>query len=193
MPYADIHDRRKYQRNYYQQKLKPKRGVSEDRPVLMSVRLPSSLHGRLQRILNEGIANNVYPWKTMSQMVRDLLIAGMGTLKGDVVEEAMQYLKAVAPLDGIGNHRREAQAAFSRVKTELRELQEIKADTAAHLHYWAIVNNFRAMSPTVWRDWFLDQMEKTFPKFAKHPAKGIRLYGPSKIERRKRPRHEKSR
>lgn len=179
MPYRDPGAKRTHNRAYYHEKIKPKRGrpaVEDKRVLLGGVRIRSSITGRVQRILLDAVASGTYAYRTSSQIYEDLIVRGMGTLtSSDVVDEALQYLRAVSATDAIGAHRREAQAAFSRVRTELNELLQIKADQAAVHYYWTTVKAFASMSQNVWRDWFLRQMEKTFPQLARTAPRGVTL------------------
>lgn len=164
----------------------PKRGrptIEDKRVPLGGVRVRASVTARLQRLLIEAEANGTYPYRSRSQLVEDLIVRGMGTLKGEVVEESMQYLRAVNATDAIGVHRREAQAAFSRIKVELTELLEIHAVEQAQHYYWSTLHAFEEMSPNIWRDWLLEQLPKTFPKLAGSRPKGV----PLDSERPKRP------
>lgn len=181
MPYRDRDAHNTYQRNYradkaYQAGREPRkagRPPIEDRKILLSLRLRSSLVGRVQRILLEGLATGAYPYKTTSHAYEDLVIRGLETLKGhDTVDEALQYLRAVQPTDNIGNHRKEAQASFARVSIEITELLQIKAEDQARHYYWAIRRSFEEMSANVWRDWFLSEIELKFPRLHAKPPKG---------------------
>lgn len=101
-------------------------------------------------------------------MYEQLVIAGLESKSGDneLIEESLQYLRAVKATDDIGNQRREAQAAFARTKIELAELLSIGAKAEARHSFWNIVKAFEDMDETVWRNWFLAQMRGAFPKLA---------------------------
>lgn len=170
--------RRRYQRKYYHDKIKPKRaqGSTEDRKLVITLRLRASLAGRISGLFHAAVATGTTSHKTPSDFYAELITRGLETLSANPeIDEALQYLRAVSATDAIGAHRREAQAAFSRVRTELKELLQIKADQAAIHYYWTTVKVFSDMSPNVWRDWFLQQMQKTFPQLAKRSPKGVSL------------------
>lgn len=182
MAYDDENDRRAYQRKYYHEKIKPKRKEAKqqqqdrDRKILVSLRLRSSLAGRISGLFHTGVAMGTTSHKTPSEFYAELLFKGLETMSANPdVDEALQYLRAVSATDAIGAHRKEAQAAFSRVRTELQELMQIDADAAARHYYWTTVKSFTDMSPNVWRNWFLEQMHGTFPQFAKAIPKGVGL------------------
>jgi hypothetical protein len=185
MAYDDEAKRRAYQRDYYRRKIQPKRREERrdkkertvgDRKVLVSLRIRGSIAGRIAGLFHQGVAKEAHSHRTPSDFYADLLIRGLETLKGDEdVAEALQYLKASGAIDAIGQHRREAQAAFARVKIEMVELQQIGADEAGMHYYWATMQSFEEMSPNVWRDWFLEQMVKSFPKLANRRPKGVSL------------------
>lgn len=164
MPYRDAQDRREHQREYRQRHTSgrgPGRPPLEDRKIHLSLRVRSSLVGRLQRLLLEGLAQGTYPWKTQSHQVEDLLIRGLESLKQhESVDEALQYLRAVAHSESIGRHRKEAQSAYSVVNIELKELKAIGATDQAVHQFWATYQAFAEMSPHTWRDWFLNKMRE---------------------------------
>lgn len=175
----DREERRKYQQAYRasrSQGRSPGRPPLEDRRVHLSCRLKSSLVGRLQRLLLEGIAHGTFPWKTQSHQIEDLLIRGLEAMRGhESVDEALQYVRAVSHSEAISRHRREAQAAYSTVKTELKELASIGAIDQALHYFWATYSQFEEMSPNVWRDWFLDKMQTDHPDLYARRPKGVSL------------------
>lgn len=143
----------------------------DDPKMLLQIRLKQSLVGRLNRILHEGIANGTHNWKNLSQLVADMIVHGLEFYARDeTVAEALQYLRAISATDAIGAHRKEAQAAFSRVKTELTELLAIRATDQARHYFWATRAAFERMSPNVWRDWFLAELDAAFPKLKAKPT-----------------------
>ena len=180
-PRDEADARRAYQRDYYRKKIKPKREksattVREDRKMLVSLRIKTSLAGRIAGLFHAGVAKETISHRTPSEFYAELLLRGLETMQGDEqVDEALQYLRAVSATDSIARHRSEAQAAFSRVKIELTELLQIKAVDQATHYYWTTVRAFSEMSPNVWRDWFLLQMATTFPKLARQQPKGVSL------------------
>lgn len=184
MPYRNPEDRKHYEREYKQRTSGgpgrgPGRPPLEDRKIHLSLRIRSSIVGRLQRLLLEGLAiPGKFPWRTQSHQYEDLLIRGLETLRGDEsVAEAMQYLHAVSHTDALARMRREAQAAFSTITIELKELRAIGALDQAVAHFWSTYRAFEQMSPHTWRDWFLQRMREDHADlFAKAP-RGVSLAG----------------
>lgn len=179
MSFSDPDRKIQYNRKYYQkhhQMLHQQRTPASERRVVLSVRLPPSLVGRLSQISIHGKRFGGHVWKNQSHMVEDLLIRGMGTIHGvEEVDEALEYLHATQNINAISAHRREAQAAFARVKTELTELLKERYEDEACHHYRATVSAFQKMSSTVWRDWFLKKMTQEFPKLAAMVPKNVHL------------------
>lgn len=167
MPFKDPARRKQYGHTYREQHSRstgnaPGRPPADDAKVLYSVRLKSSIVGRMERLLLEGLATGRFPWKNRSQQAADLLIRGLETLKDtESVDEALQYLRAVRHSESIRQHRREAQSAWAIVDQELKELKAIKATAQAIHQFWANYTAFEAMSPSTWRDWLLQEMRST--------------------------------
>lgn len=187
MPYADRKARRRYFQHYNAERPsrdrseghRPLRGrppQGDERKVLVNVRLPVSMVARLQRTKEEGLVLGKYPWKTLTAVIEGLLLRGMESMKGDpLFDEMLPYLRVVQQIDGVGSHRREAQAAMNKVRTEISELLAIKAVKEATQYYHATWQSIEEMSPNVWRDWLLDQMRKAFPKLARSRPQGVTL------------------
>lgn len=170
MPYKDPHDRSKRDRDRYAAKTQPKSAV-DDKLVLFQVRLKSSLVGRLHKIMIEAERDGSYLWKNRAHMAEDLFMRGLESFNdAGAVEQGLQFLKAISHTRVLAGHRREAQGAFSEVKTEILEMLAVKQwDMAIH-HYKSTYRAFEeGMDPNIWRDWFLTELEKTFPKL--HAAK----------------------
>lgn len=197
MPFHDDHKRRAYQRQYYQKKLKPKRRKEasvEDRKMPVQFRMRASLVGRVMWTFHQGVANQTLPYKTPSEMYADLIFRGMETLPmTEDLDETLQYLRAVVATDALGAHRKDAQAAFSRVRTELEELLQIGAEEPARQYYWTTVRTFAAMSANIWRDWFLKQMATTFPKLAKIEPRGVVIADEPRTADRQKPKSKRRR
>lgn len=180
MPYDDPEERRKYQRAYYK-KNKSKRvrfgsagSTREDKKVLVAFRVPLSVIGRIRRMVNEGIALGHFPWKTQTECLVAMVVRGMESLAGDpTIDEMLPYLRAVQTIESVGSHRREAQAAFSSIKTEIAELLAIKATDEAVQYFHAIYHSVDEMNANVWRDWLLKQLTTTFPQLVKQKPKGV--------------------
>lgn len=195
MPYRTTADRQKYQRDYYAQHGKQKRrmraGINErdEKKVLVAIRLPVSIVARIQRLVSEGIAIGNFPWKTQTECVKALVLRGFESLAGDESVDAMlPYLRAVHTIESVGQHRKEAQAAFSAVKGEIAELLHIKANDEAVHYFHGIYSSVRDMDENVWRNWLLQQLESTFPQLLKEKPKGISITSKHDrmVERRQR-------
>lgn len=148
-----------------------------EKKVLVPVRVPEGLMGRMMRLLHEGIANKTHPWKTPSEIIRALLVKGLESMKGqsEVVEDMMPYLDLRRQFEVIGQARREAQAALGRATHEIRELIGIGAKREALQYYHVTMEAARKMAPTAWRDWLIEQLRKNFPEFRKLEPEGVKL------------------
>lgn len=195
MPFQSDEERRRYQRKYYNQQIKTKRkhGNLKDRDekkVLVATRLPVSLIARIQRIVSEGIATGRFPWKTQTHAIHALIVKGMESLAGDAsIDEMLPYLRAVHTIESVGAHRREAQAAFSSIKTEIAELLAIKAMDEAVQYFHAIYHSVDEMNANVWRDWLLKELRAAFPQLLKLVPKGVSFIDSG--ERRNRAKKKK--
>jgi hypothetical protein len=175
----DRQDHNAYQRQY-RQKHATGRGAGrpplEDRKIHLSLRLKSSIVGRMNRMLLEATATGIYPWRTQSQQYEDIIIRGLETYRGnESVDEALQYLHAVQHSEAISRHRKEAQAAYNVTNIEIKELRGIGATDQALRYFWATYAAFERMSPHTWRDWFLQRMREDHADlFARRPQ-GISL------------------
>lgn len=143
----------------------------EDRKVLIQLRIKSSLTGRVSKMLYEGIATGTLPYKNPSQIYEAIIMKGIEVMDTEESDEAMQYLKATRELDESARQRREAQAAFSKARTELKEIMTGgggKGDQEEACRvYWMLVWNFKAMNPGHWRDWFIRRMREDYPELDK--------------------------
>jgi hypothetical protein len=159
-----------------------------EKKLLFQVRMRQSVIGRMRRLVDEGLAKGTFPWKTMTACAEGLILRGFETLAGEeLVDEMLPYLRAVAQIDSIGTHRREAQAAFSKVKIEIAELLAIKAEAEAVQYFHATYGSFEAIGETVWRDWLLAQMRSAFPGLMKQKPQGVGIqhgHKPQAHERR---------
>jgi hypothetical protein len=162
-----------------------------EKKLMVTWRMHGSLLGRMRRIVDEGLAKGTFPWKTMTSCAEALLLRGLESLSGEeIVDEMLPYLRAVGQIDSIGTHRREAQSAFSKVKTEIAELLAIRAHAEAVQYFHATYHSFEQIGETVWRDWLLKSMQTAFPKLYKQKPKGVmiqhRVAGVAMPERRRR-------
>ena len=184
------HDRREINRRYYFKKklerqtlsARPKQSVGRpplheaDKKVLVAIRIPVSVLGRIQRIVGEAIALHTYPWKTQSALINELLLRGLESLKDDPnIAEMLQYLHTVEEIEAVGKHRIEAKAAFSKFNSEVSEMLAIGATMEAAQYYQNTHKAVLALSPNLWRDWLLIQMEKAHGKLAKVKVKPTSL------------------
>lgn len=183
MPYDNVDDRRRYQREYYNKnkhrKKRPGRMATrdkEEKKTLVAFRCPVSLLGRMRRIVNEGIALGKFPWKTQTDCIVAMLIRGMESMAGDpTIDEMLPYLRAMQHLEGIASHRREAQAAFGHIKTEIAELLAIKANDEAVKYFHAMYDSVLDIDENIWRDWLLKELKATFPKLLEQKPKGVKF------------------
>lgn len=187
--------RREYNQNYYRRHTKQKRALTAtgaEKKLLIGIRMPVSVVARLQKIVIEGVAFGHFPWKTQGQLINALLMRGLESLASDPdIEEMMPYLRALGQTDNLQQQRTEAQAAFSRIKTELAELYAINAQDAAVNHFHAVYDTLEDMTPGVWRDWLLQKLESTFPELAKAEPITVNVFKdekPKLLDRRTRPR-----
>lgn len=163
----------------YRQTLKgkgrsPARGT--DPKWLLSIRIPSMILGRVHRLTAEAIATGKWPYKTTSDTVTDLLIRGMGTLKGDeLVDEMMPYLEIAQAFTRSENHQREMHMLLSKIKTEISELLGIGADKHALSCYGGTMENIEKMQGTVWTKWLMKELRTAFPEMETYYRKGGKL------------------
>lgn len=173
--------KRQYNRDYYQRRTgrpsgQARAGQSQEKRVLVTFRIEQSIIARVQKMVAEGIATGRYPWKTQSACWKALVVGGFENMKGDeFVDEMLPYLRMMSHIDGVEAHRREAQAALSRLKTAISELRAIKAIDEAATHYHMILADFETMTPNVWRDWLIKEARKAFPDLLKMKPTSLRL------------------
>lgn len=197
MPIDDLAARRLYQRNYYKNHIRPKRQKADldhgtEKKMLVNCRLPIAVIGRIQRIVAEGIATGRFPWRTQSAAIGALIIKGMESMAGDEsIDEMLPYLRAIQMIEHVGQHRTEAQAAMSKIKTEVSELLAIKAHDEAVQYFHGMYESVEGMNANVWRDWLLKQLRATFPDLLKQKPKGVMFI--DKHERHKQRRTGKER
>lgn len=178
MPYANPANRRRQQREYYRTHVQHARKKHDpdrtSKKILVATRLPVELVARIQRIVAEGIATGRFPWRTQSAAIGALLMKGMESMAGDEsMDEMLPYLRAIQTIEHVGQHRNEAQAAMSKIKTEVSELLAIKANDEAVQYFHAMYESIDQMNANVWRDWLLTQLRQTFPQLVKQKPKGV--------------------
>lgn len=167
------------QRQYRSRRLR-RAGLVEresDRKILVPLRIPEGIMGRVMRLLHEGIAKGSHPWKTQSEILRAMIVKGLEALKGDseLIDEMMPYLRLSKQFELIGQSRREAQASLGRATHEIRELIGIGAKREALAYYHVTKHATLQMAPTAWRDWMLDQLRKSFGELDKIDPQGVEL------------------
>lgn len=202
MPYNSLNRRQKYQREYYRHVTKRHRGgesghlgrvkqQSRDEPkILIQIRLPFQLVGRVSQLLEESVALHRYPWRTKTAIYTYLLVQGFKSMKQDpFIAEMIPYLEAIEGVEAWKFNRIEAQRAFSRITQEIGELLGIRAiDHAAQLYHHS-VDSFANLAPNIWRDWLLEKLKKQYPHLAKLRVKPISYATRApQTERRRRPR-----
>lgn len=167
-------------RDRHQRKRLRQAGLTEqaqERKVLFPIRIEEGILGRIHRLTHEGIARGTHPWKTPSETVRALIRRGLESLRGEqeIVDEMIPYLHLNNQLAGIQSSRREAQVSAQRAKVEIEELLGIGAKQEALQLYHVTRAAAHDMPPTVWRDWMIDDLKRTFPQLDKQIAPGVTL------------------
>lgn len=168
----------RYNRDYYLKRSGQgyKLPTNTEKRVLVSMRIEQSIVARVQKLVAEGIATGRYPWKTQAACWKALILGGFDHMKGDeYIDEMLPYLRLMSHIDGVEAHRREAQAALSRMKTAISELLAIKATDEAATHYHMLLEDFEKMPPNVWRDWLIREARKAFPDLLKQRPASLRL------------------
>lgn len=175
------HERRQIKRSEYNRKayLKRKKKAAtndSDRRVLLSARIRDTILARIQRLRDESIATGRYGYKTTTEAIEDLVLRGMGTLRGDpLVDELMPYMDWLQVIDRLHRLRREAQSGLNKAREEIAELQTISAHDGATRVYHLALEAAHAMPPTEWRDWMITELARAFPELARRAMKGIDL------------------
>lgn len=176
MPFRDPKKKVKHNRRYYREHRSGATAPRNEKRVIFSARLPESLTARMRKLVDEGLATGRYPWKSMGACAQALLIKGFEGMAGDeFVDEMIPYLRSLSQIDGVGAHRREAQAALSRMKTEIRELLAIKATSEAATYFHGLLEGFEAMPPNIWRDWLIKEARRAFPQLLKMKPTTLRI------------------
>lgn len=166
MPITPPWKKAQYNRRYYL-KHKGRTHVPDtkgERTKPLRVQLPESLIGRLNRLVIEGVAVGKWPWRTMSQCVKMLVIDGLSLHKGDdTVDEMLPHLEYMSQIDRIHQLRREAQAGLNKAREEINELLGIGAYDGAVRYYHMTIEAAERMPPTEWRNWMIKELRKAFP------------------------------
>lgn len=145
--------------------------------VLVSLRLPITLVGRIERLTLEAVAKGTYPWRSKNAAYKSIIVAGLKTLKGtsDTVDEFLPYLEVRASLDQIGSARVDAEALLAKSRTELSSLLDVDARTQAIQYFHTVRSAAERMPPTVYRDWLIATLNREFKDLAKSKPQGVTL------------------
>lgn len=176
MPHNDPEKRRRYQREYFASHKKMRGGGADavaksEKKTLVNMRLSVMLVGRLTAIVNQANADGRYPWKTRTAAVEALLVRGLETMKSDpFIAQQLELIEATEDIQRLAQHRTEAQALLSRMRTEINELMAIRATHHALTVYCNCRDNIEDISPNVWRDWLLESLKKAYPQLERESA-----------------------
>lgn len=178
MPYSDPEDKKRSNRESYQRR-KGRNAVIQptEKPAekFVHARIPITWIGRISQIATEGLLTGRYPWKSNSEVTRALIGFGFEHLAAGGDEE-MQLLRPMMELDAqisaVDRARTQALSSAAKLKTNLKAMVAINANDAALQYYHTAMNLIRAMPPTLWSKWLLEEIEKTFPDFAKREKTG---------------------
>lgn len=166
-----------HNQDYYRSRTKMKRAldaVQAERKILVTFRLQESIVARLHRLKEEAITNGRYPWRTIGEVYRGLLIKGLESMKGDpIVDEGLPYLNLVKQVENMKQPRTEAEAMLHQARVEIGRLLTIDEVAVAQQFYQTTIQTAEAMEPTVWRDWLLKELRLAFPDLAKGKAAGV--------------------
>jgi len=163
-------------RYYLKRKAKNVVRPETERKMPLTLRLPASLVGRIQRLVNLGIATGRYPWKTLTAAFQGLVVKGLESMANDPeVEEMTEYLQISRDLEDWAALRRETKAAVAKFRIEISELQAIGARDAAVRLFRNFRDQVRAMQASEWRDWALTTIEKAYPALLKAEPKRVSM------------------
>jgi hypothetical protein len=178
--------KRAHNQDYYRNRTKLKRALDtaeQERKILVTFRLQESIVARLHRIKEEAITNGRYPWRTIGEVFRGVIIRGLESMKGDpIIDEGLPYLALVKQVDNMKQPRTEAEAMLHQSRVEIGRLLSIGEDGVALQFYHTTIATAEAMEPTVWRDWLLDELKSAFPELAKGKVAGVRVGGKAKAK-----------
>lgn len=173
MPFSGIRKKLYNQQQYARQARRTESPIGPEKKRLVTFRLHESIIARCHRLKEEAITNGRYPWRTIGEVYRGLIIKGMETLKGDaIVDEGLPYLALVRQVEGMRQPRIEAESIAHNAQTELQRLLSIGAKREAQQFYVTTVRIAEEMAPTVWRDWLLDRLRREFQPLHRALEKG---------------------
>lgn len=179
MPPIDPEIRARYNRRYYEKQAKRKaarKKVTTERRVTLRVTMAESLAGRINRLVIESVAKGSFSWKTQSECITTLIIAGLKTLRDEeMVADMLPQIEFMQKIDFIQRQRKEAQGALTRAVEEITSLTSIGARNGALNYYHVTMDAANQMDPTEWRDWMIKELKAAFPQFAKGKMKGARF------------------
>lgn len=169
MSFTSPEKRRRYNREYYARKHKStsETGIAgkTEKKILFTTRLPVTLVGRMQAIVNKANADGSYPWRTMTACATALLTGGLEGMKHDpFIAEQLEQIHLTENVKRFAQLRTEAQATLSFMRTEINELLAIKAKDHALRAYMHFRDDVNEMSETVWNGWLLGSLKKAYPQ-----------------------------
>lgn len=183
MAYADPYDKQQADAANYQKRKRrgrPPKDLAKadtDRKQMITMRIRTSIVGRVDKLVNEGWNTGRFPWKNRTEAWSALALRGLESLADDdMVSEMLPYLRVVHHSESLAAHRKESKAALSNFIEEIRSLLEVSNTSrgevkqqsfeAAVHHYHAMIGEVEKMPQNVWRDVLLAKMRGAFPKLA---------------------------
>ena len=172
---------------YYQLHVKPQRAAQrangpsprlakDDKKILVTIRLPVQLVGRVEKTLNEAVATKRYPFRTKTALYTYLILHGFDHLRDDpFIAEMLPYLEAIEAVGAWRFHRTEAAAAFSQIATEINELLRYRLREPAVQCYHVAYDAIMEMPPSVWREWLLSKLERSYSVLHKAVPQAVPL------------------
>lgn len=164
--------RRKHNRTYYEKHQQAARREAE-RKIHFQCRLPGSLVGRIHAVTMEAVAAGKWPYKTIGDTVADLLVRGLGTLRGDeMIDAMMPYLELMQSVNHEETHEREMRSLSMKVRTRVSALLGIGADRHALACYGNTMERIEKMPESIWTVWLMKELQTAFPEMERHYRKG---------------------
>jgi hypothetical protein len=167
MPYADRKDRQAYDRKRYRYQKKGEATVT--RKLVFTMRLPDQFLAILQRLAMEGVAKGTNPWRTTQDVAKGLMDEGLIAIRGkyDTVDEFLPQLELEQQIANTDRARRSVEYMLAMTKKNIKAMMEIDAEVTALHAYSDAVEAARRLPRTIWRDWLISQLERTFPEFSR--------------------------
>jgi ribosomal protein S7 len=187
MPYKDPEKGREAARKYYHQKKKPQ---DKERTILVNVRVPETILGRISQIASEGQLSGKYPWKSISQVTRAMIGFGLKAMseQGDVDSaELMEIHEITKQFSTIAMNRRACQSMLENAKTEINALVTIGATTSALHVYDNVIEKIEDLTISEWTQWLSKELKALYPEFetkrVRDEVPGIALKTPTTRKR----------